>query len=124
MTIHDNRFFSRIVLGGDIGLGESYTDGEWDSTDVARLFELFIANRHHLVDGDFLSAALSRFRDRIRHLLRANTIPGSRRNIRAHYDLGNDFYRTFLDASMTYSCARFLRRRRPWSRPRSTNSGT
>jgi len=108
LTIHDNRFFSQTVLGGDIGLGESYTDGEWDSTDVARLFELFIANRHHLVDGDFLSAALSRFRDRIRHLLRSNTIPGSRRNIRAHYDLGNDFYRTFLDASMTYSCARFL----------------
>ena len=108
LTIHDNRFFSRIVLGGDIGLGESYTDGEWDSADVARLFALFIANRHHLVDGDFLSAALSRFRDRIRHLFRSNTIPGSRRNIRAHYDLGNDFYRTFLDASMTYSCARFL----------------
>ena len=108
LMIRDNRFFSRIVLGGDIGLGESYTDGEWDSTDVARLFELFIVNRHHLVDGDFLSAALSRFRDRIRHLLRSNTIPGSRRNIRAHYDLGNDFYRTFLGASMTYSCARFL----------------
>jgi len=108
LTVHDDRFFSRTVLGGDIGLGESYTDGEWDSTDVARLFEVFIANRHHLVDGDFLSAVLSRFRDRIRHLLRANTIPGSRRNIRAHYDLGNDFYRTFLDASMTYSCARFL----------------
>jgi cyclopropane-fatty-acyl-phospholipid synthase len=108
LTIHDNRFFSRIVLGGDIGLGESYTDGDWDSADVARLFEVFIANRHHLVDGHFLSAALSRFRDRVRHLLRANTIPGSRRNIRAHYDLGNDFYRTFLDTSMTYSCARFL----------------
>lgn len=108
LTVHDDRFFSRTILGGDIGLGESYTDGEWDSTDVARLFEVFIANRHHLVDGHFLSAVLSRCRDRIRHLLRANTIPGSRRNIRAHYDLGNDFYRTFLDASMTYSCARFL----------------
>jgi cyclopropane-fatty-acyl-phospholipid synthase len=108
LTIHDNRFFSRIVLGGDIGLGESYTDGDWDSTDVARLFEVFIANRHHLLDGDFLSSALFRFRDRVRHLLRANTIPGSRRNIREHYDLGNAFYRTFLDASMTYSCARFL----------------
>jgi cyclopropane-fatty-acyl-phospholipid synthase len=108
LTVRDNRFFSRIVLGGDIGLGESYTIGEWDSTDVAGLFTLFINNRRHLMDGDFLSATLSRFRDRIRHLFRSNTIPGSRRNIRAHYDLGNDFYRTFLDASMTYSCARFL----------------
>ncbi|MDD4996720.1 MAG: DUF1365 family protein [Syntrophales bacterium] len=108
LTVRDNRFFSRIVLGGDIGLGESYTDGEWDSTDVAQLFERFIANRRNLMDGDYLSATLSRLRDRIRHLLRSNTIPGSRRNIRAHYDLGNDFYRTFLDTSMTYSCARFL----------------
>ena len=108
LTIHDNRFFSRIVLGGDIGLGESYTNGEWDSTDLTGLFGLFIANRRHLLDGDFLAASLSRYRDRIRHLLRANTVPGSCRNIRAHYDLGNDFYRTFLDASMTYSCARFL----------------
>jgi cyclopropane-fatty-acyl-phospholipid synthase len=108
LTVHDNRFFPRVVLGGEIGLGESYVDGEWDSTDVSALFELFIANRRHLLDGDFLSATLSRCRDRIRHLLRSNTVPGSRRNIRAHYDLGNDFYRTFLDASMTYSCARFL----------------
>ena len=69
---------------------------------------MFIANRHHILGGDFLSSAFFCFRDRVRHLLRANTVPGSRRNIRAHYDLGNAFYRTFLDASMTYSCARFL----------------
>lgn len=108
LTVHDDRFFTRTVLGGEIGLGESYVDGEWDSTDLTRLFEVFIANRHHLSDGDFLSSAVLRFRDRVRHLLRANTVPGSRRNIHDHYDLGNAFYQTFLDASMTYSCARFL----------------
>jgi cyclopropane-fatty-acyl-phospholipid synthase len=108
LTIHDNRFFTRTVRGGDIGLGESYTDGNWDSSDVARVFEVLILNRDRLADGNFVTAALSRLWDRVRHLLRANTVPGSRRNIHAHYDLGNDFYRTFLDASMTYSCARFL----------------
>ncbi|MEW6335530.1 MAG: DUF1365 family protein, partial [Thermodesulfobacteriota bacterium] len=108
MAVRDNRFFSRTFLGGDIGLGESYTDGDWDSTDLARLFKVLIANRHHLLDGNFLSSAFFRLRDRVSHLLRANTIPGSRRNIRAHYDLGNDFYRAFLDTSMTYSCARYL----------------
>ncbi len=108
-SIHDDRFFSRTALGGDIGLGESYVDGEWDSSDVARLFEVLIANRDHLADGNFWTAALARARDRIRHLLRENTVFGSRRNIREHYDLGNDFYETFLDASMTYSCALFHR---------------
>ncbi|MBN1545201.1 MAG: DUF1365 family protein, partial [Syntrophaceae bacterium] len=108
LTIYDDRFFTRTVLGGDIGLGESYTDGEWDSSDVARVFEILILNRDRLANGNFFTVALSLLCDRIRHLLRANTVLGSRRNIRAHYDLGNDFYQTFLDASMTYSCARFL----------------
>jgi cyclopropane-fatty-acyl-phospholipid synthase len=108
LMVHDDRFFTRTVRGGDIGLGEAYTDGDWDSSDVARVFEVLILNRDRLADGNFVTAALSRLWDRVRHLLRANTVPGSRRNIRAHYDLGNDFYRTFLDASMTYSCARFL----------------
>ena len=108
LTIRDNRFFSRLFWAATSASGESYTDGDWDSTDLARLFELFIANRHHLVDGDFLSAALSRFRTGSATSSGQTPIPGSRRNIRAHYDLGNDFYRIFLGASMTYSCARFL----------------
>lgn len=105
LTINDNKFFSRIVLGGDVGLGESYVEGLWDSPDVVSLFELFIANRDCLADGSFLMTTFARVRDRVRHLLRDNTLQGSSRNIREHYDLGNDFYKTFLDASMTYSCA-------------------
>lgn len=107
LEISDSRFFPRIVLGGDVGLGEAYVDGLWDSPDVVGLFSLLIRNRDRLADGGFLLTALSRSRDRVRHLLRDNTLKGSSRNIREHYDLGNDFYEKFLDASMMYSCALF-----------------
>lgn len=105
LHIHDHDFFPRIVLGADVGLGEAYVDGLWDSSNVANLFALIIHNRDLLEDGSFLVTAFSRTLDRIRHLLRDNTIRGSRRNIHEHYDLGNDFYKTFLDPSMSYSCA-------------------
>ncbi|RJX30657.1 MAG: class I SAM-dependent methyltransferase [Oxalobacter sp.] len=104
LHVHDNDFFSRIVLGADVGLGEAYVDGLWDSTDVAAFFALLIHNRDLLEDGSFLVTVFSRTLDRIRHLLRDNSIRGSRRNIHEHYDLGNDFYKTFLDPSMMYSC--------------------
>ena len=107
LKINDYAFFPRIVFGGDVGFGEAYVDGLWDSPDVACLFELLIHNRERLADGGFLMSAVSRISDRVRHLLRDNNIRGSSRNIREHYDLGNDFYKTFLDASMTYSCALF-----------------
>jgi len=107
LNINSNDFFSRIILGGDVGFGEAYVDGLWDSPNVSGLFELLINNRERLADGGFLLTAFSRARDRIRHLLRDNNLSGSSRNIREHYDLGNDFYKTFLDTSMTYSCAVF-----------------
>lgn len=107
LSINDNNFFPRIILGGDVGLGEAYVDGLWDSPDVVGLFALLTRNREDLADGGFLLTAFSRSFDRIRHLLRDNTLKGSSRNIREHYDLGNDFYRTFLDSSMMYSCAVF-----------------
>ena len=108
MTVNDYRFFSRVLLGGDIGLGESYMEGEWDSSNPADLVRVFIENRDTIADGNFVTTAYTQLRDRILHLARENTLIGSRRNIRRHYDLSNDFFKTFLDSSMTYSCGLFV----------------
>lgn len=107
MDIHDYGFFSRVILGGDIGLGEAYVDGLWDSPDPATVISAFIENRDSVSDGAFITTAYTRLRDRILHLARANTPAGARRNIRKHYDLSNEFFETFLDRSMTYSCGIF-----------------
>ena len=104
LLIHDDAFFSRIVLGADVGLGEAYVDGLWDSPDIVGLFTLLTNNRKQLAEADFLLTALSQLADRLRHLKRDNTLSGSRRNIQEHYDLGNDFYALFLDPTMMYSC--------------------
>jgi cyclopropane-fatty-acyl-phospholipid synthase len=109
MHIHDYRFFSRVVLGSDIGLGESYMAAEWDADDIAGVIAFFIRNRDRLKDGEFKESLLTRFLEKLRFLSRANTLIGSRRNIRQHYDLSNDFFQTFLDDSMAYSCAVFSR---------------
>jgi len=107
MDIHDYGFFSRVILGGDIGLGEAYVDGLWDSPDPVTVISAFIENRNSVSDGGFITTVYTRLRDRILHLARANTPSGARRNIRRHYDLSNDFFETFLDRSMTYSCGIF-----------------
>lgn len=107
MLINDYSFFSRIALGGEIGLGESYVEGLWDSEDLTTLLELFIGNRKALREGNTCLAAFSQARDLRLHLKRANTLAGSAQNIADHYDLSNDFYKTFLDETMTYSCGIF-----------------
>jgi cyclopropane-fatty-acyl-phospholipid synthase len=107
LTVNDYRFFSRVVFGSDIGLGESFMYKEWDTDDIAGVIEFFIRNRNRLQDGNFKESALTRVLEKLRFLLRANTPIGSRRNIRRHYDLSNDFFRTFLDGTMAYSCAIF-----------------
>lgn len=108
-VIHDERFFPRALAGADIGIGESYMDGEWTSPDLVSLVRLAIRNLR-IFDSKhrFLSAA-RRFLAQARHRSRKNSISGSRRNIREHYDLGNEFYQLFLDSQMAYSCAYFLR---------------
>ncbi|TFG93074.1 MAG: DUF1365 family protein, partial [Syntrophobacterales bacterium] len=108
MTVNDYRFFSRVVLGGDTGLGESYMEGEWDSSAPADLVRVFIENRDTIANGNFVTTAYTKLRDRILHLARENTLIGSRRNIHRHYDLSNDFFKTFLDSTMTYPCGLFL----------------
>lgn len=104
MTIHDHRFFKDAVLGGDIGLGEAYMKGLWDADDIPLLFTVLIRNRRALANGHLTTAWLMHQKDRLMHILRANTQPGSRKNIGEHYDLSNDFFKTFLDPTMLYSC--------------------
>ncbi len=104
LTLHSFAPFWRAVRRGSIGLGESYMRGEFETRDLGELFRFFLDNRPHL-DSAGRGLFGVRMPDRIAHRLRANSKAGSRRNISAHYDLGNEFYRHWLDASMTYSSA-------------------
>lgn len=104
ISVHDDRFFRRVLTGSDIGLGEAYVDGDWSSRDLVAFLRLAIRNMALFEDRHRLFTAVNRWRDLSRHRRRANTRAGSRANIHAHYDLGNEFYRLFLDPSMAYSC--------------------
>ena len=107
MRINDYRFFSRVALGADIGLGEAFMYDEWDTDDIPGVLGFFIKNRPALNDGNLKGALLQRFLEKMRFLARANSLIGSRRNIHEHYDLSNDFFQTFLDNTLAYSCAVF-----------------
>lgn len=109
MTVLRPRFFRRAMLAGDIGFGEAYADGDWDSPDLPVLLKLLAQREDVLDDRSFLPALAGRLLNFAAHLRRPNTLEGSRRNISEHYDLGNAFYRLFLDPSMSYSGALFLR---------------
>jgi len=104
--LHDWRAVRRLLLGGHIGFAESYMDGEWSSSDLTALIEL--AARNADLETSIGGAAALRWIKRLRHGARANTRSGSRRNIEAHYDLGNEFYGHWLDETMTYSSALYL----------------
>lgn len=107
LRIRENRFFRRITLAGEIGFGEAYTDGDWTTDDLPALLTMLAGDAGLLDDRKVVTATVGRWLNTLRHQLRANTIPGSSRNIREHYDLSNDFFATFLDPSMTYSAAMF-----------------
>ncbi|MBO6519804.1 MAG: class I SAM-dependent methyltransferase [Rhodospirillales bacterium] len=104
IQMHSWRAVRRIVTSGDIGFAEGYIHGDWATSDLAALLEL-IARNDEAIEFKVEGTSLRRLADRIYHLLRANTRNGSRRNIQAHYDLGNGFYREWLDPTMTYSSA-------------------
>jgi cyclopropane-fatty-acyl-phospholipid synthase len=106
VEVRDWRMFEAVLAAGDIGLGESYVAGEWECDDPAALMTLLAANRGALGRAVY-GNALALLRYRLTHRLRANTRGGSRRNIAAHYDLGNDFYALWLDPTMSYSSALF-----------------
>jgi cyclopropane-fatty-acyl-phospholipid synthase len=104
MQLHNGRAFYRLLTGGDVGFAEGYIAGDWSSPDLVALIALAaenVARLQQTMDG----STPVRLFNRLRHMLRRNSREGSRRNIAFHYDLGNDFYRLWLDESMTYSSA-------------------
>jgi cyclopropane-fatty-acyl-phospholipid synthase len=106
-VVHDERFFVRALTGADIGMGESYMDGDWTTPDLVALVRVAVRNLRTLDAQHKFLSGLRAFASRVRHKLRANTIAGSKKNIKAHYDLGNEFYELFLDSQMMYSSAYF-----------------
>lgn len=106
ITLHTYRALRRMLTGGDLAFAEAYIDGDWDTPDLQAVLLLGAVNEQALLEV-FEPGLLNRAIARLRHLLRRNTVAGARKNIVAHYDLGNDFYRLWLDESMTYSCADF-----------------
>jgi cyclopropane-fatty-acyl-phospholipid synthase len=112
LIVRDFRFVSRVLAAADIGFGEGFMAGEWDTPDLAVLLEVFTLNfdkLEKLVEGNSLMRALNF----LAHVFNGNSKSGSRRNIQAHYDLGNAFYERWLDASMTYSSARYVQPGQP-----------
>jgi cyclopropane-fatty-acyl-phospholipid synthase len=105
IAVHDERFFLRALLAGDVGIGEGYMEGDWSTPDLVAVVRLAVRNLDQLDGSNRLLTSFRRLADFIEHRRRRNTQAGSRRNIAYHYDLGNDFYRLFLDRSLAYSCA-------------------
>lgn len=107
VRVHDPAFYSAVAFGGSVGAAEAYMDGAWSADDLAALLETVTVNLSAMsaLEGP-LARALSPLSSAA-YWLDRNTRAGSRRNILAHYDLGNEFFRLFLDSSMTYSCAVF-----------------
>ncbi|MGX6647815.1 class I SAM-dependent methyltransferase [Maricaulaceae bacterium MS644] len=106
IELSNYKIVRKVFSGGDVGFGESYMDGDWTTPDLPAALAVFSANldeMHSIITG----GPLTRFFNWIFHKLNANTKAQARKNIEAHYDLGNDFYELWLDPSMTYSSARF-----------------
>jgi cyclopropane-fatty-acyl-phospholipid synthase len=106
LAVRDWRVIGNLAINGDIGFAEDYRDGLWDTQNLQDLLSLALVNEK-AVDAFIFGSLPARALARFSNLLRLNTLRGSRRNISAHYDLGNDFYRLWLDSSMTYSSAIF-----------------
>lgn len=109
LEVLDPEFYRALALGGSVGAAEAYMRGHWRSADLVALIRLMVRNRD-LLDG--MERGWARVKSpllKLYHAVRQNSERGSRANIHAHYDLGNDFFRLFLDASMMYSCAWFAR---------------
>jgi cyclopropane-fatty-acyl-phospholipid synthase len=107
LILHRWRALRRLLFGGDLGFSEAYLDGDWDSPDLAAFIELAARNQA-IADLHSEGTLLSRTLRRVRHAARANTNRTARRNVEAHYDLGNEFYAAWLDRGMTYSSAMHL----------------
>lgn len=107
IVVHDYNFVKRAMAGGDVGFAESYMDGEWSTPDLTAVLRFFSAN-FESAGRLAVGGAVMRGLNMIRHVFsNRNSREGAKKNIEAHYDLGNDFYSLWLDPSMTYSSAVF-----------------
>jgi cyclopropane-fatty-acyl-phospholipid synthase len=109
VSVNNPKFYTDLAFGGSIGAAEAYMSGFWSAEDLTALVRIIVRNRDVLAGMEGGFAAVTRPVHALLHRLRKNTRAGSRRNIAAHYDLGNDFYRLWLDRGMTYSCNIFDR---------------
>lgn len=114
IDIVDNDFYKRVIMYGDIGFGEAYVDGLWETDNITNVIKWVLLNVENApgVSGSKIQALglnLMKLFNKIYHSKRANTITGSRKNISEHYDLNNDFFASFLDPTMTYSSAYFYK---------------
>ena len=114
IIINDEEFYKRIILFGDIGFGEAYVDGLWETDNITNVIKwvlLNIENAPNVSGSKTQSLALNLLKwfNKLTHFKRANTVDGSRKNISEHYDLNNDFFASFLDPTMTYSSAYFYK---------------
>jgi cyclopropane-fatty-acyl-phospholipid synthase len=107
VRVHGARFYSDVAFGGTVGAGEAYINGLWDCGQLTDLVRLFVVNREMMNDLDNGWSRISAPLLKLAHWLNRNDRGGSRRNIAAHYDLGNRFFELFLDETMAYSCAIF-----------------
>ncbi len=105
IVVNDPRFYSETAFGGSIGAGEAFMHGYWSCSDLTALVRLLLKNRQVLESMEQGTAWVTRPFQKLFHWLNRNTRDGSKRNIAAHYDLGNDFYQLWLDPTMMYSSA-------------------
>ena len=107
VTVNDQSTYLDIALGGPLGASEAFMEGKWTTPNLTDVVRIFAGNRHMSQDVDGGMTNFLRPLLRLGHWLRRNSRSGSRRNIHAHYDLGNEFFELFLDRSMMYSAAVF-----------------
>ena len=107
LVIHNNDVFARMIREGDLGFCDAYLDGWWSSPDLQAFLDLVQMPENNPVQDGFPGLALVRTFEKLRFWLQSNSKRQAKKNIHAHYDLGNDFYRLWLDDSMTYSSALF-----------------
>jgi cyclopropane-fatty-acyl-phospholipid synthase len=113
--VHDPDVFARLLREGDNGFAEAYIEGGWSTPDLMAFMDFVSARNDVLYDG-FRGVGIVRMLERLRHWLRSNSKRQARKNIAHHYDLGNDFYRLWLDETMTYSSALFRTGQEPLER--------
>lgn len=107
LQVHDPRFYGEIAFGGSIGAGEAYMLGYWSADNLTNVIRLMVINQRVMDDLEGGYQWLSKPIMKVLHWLNSNTTEGSRKNIAAHYDLGNEMFALFLDSTMMYSSAIF-----------------